>query len=101
MDRTIERLAREERRNELCRLQSEVARLKLEVEGMRQQRNAARDHRDYEVRQLQAGLLAASHLLKAANGPDDGPTSWSETHRKWYVTFSGDIAKAAETKPDV
>lgn len=30
-------------------------------------------------------ILAASHLLKAATGPEDGPTSWSETRAEWLA----------------
>lgn len=28
-------------------------------------------------------LMSAHHLLIAATGPEDGPTSWSDTRQKW------------------
>lgn len=34
---------------------------------------------EYENRRLSMLLQAASHLLLAAKGPKDGPTSWIET----------------------
>ena len=37
------------------------------------------------IERLQSLLAAASHLLKAATGPEGGPTDWNETRDQWFA----------------
>lgn len=39
--------------------------------------------RECEIEHLKLIILAAKHLILAAKGPIDGPTSWEETKERW------------------
>lgn len=43
--------------------------------------------RECEIERLRLMLKAAKHLLLAATGPDDGPTSWTETRQRWMAEY--------------
>ena len=39
---------------------------------------------------LKQGIVAASGLLLAATGPEDGPTNWVDTRQRWLDIFIND-----------
>lgn len=46
-----------------------------------------------DAARFRMGVLAAEHLLQAATGPEDGPTSWKETRARWLKEFGKGVAE--------
>jgi len=51
---------------------------------MQKQYEEVCEHRD----RLHLGIKCAYHLIMAAEGPEDGPTSWCETATRWLDEFA-------------
>lgn len=43
--------------------------------------------RECQIERLKKLLTAAKHLILAAKGPEDGPTSWTDTRNRWMACF--------------
>ena len=77
-----------------CTIAQEKAHQEQYQRDAYKQRCADITKRDKEIGRLRRLVTAAKHLLLAAHGPEDGPTSWNETRERWLQE-----AKARRKKP--